>query len=160
MSCEDLHLFRLWSSYSEITEIDYNPDHGLIYAVRSHPVYGRNQINKLDRCPPDKFKSCNTVSTLGAWATIHVAFDAMWISDAGKIQKCPLFKLKKETPDCFDFHNFNISTYTSIRSSSKYLYVRLESDYGEPNHLWFCDPEQINSCTKTDEYVKRKKVHL
>lgn len=158
--CDDLHVPKGFFQEPLISEIDFNPDDRLIYAIRSNPIAGtKNWNHHLVQCSPNIDGSCvlGWVS-LKDWPTLHVAFDAMWISAGGVILKCPFKKNRNSNDklDCFQFQNFNRSAYTNVGSSSKYLYVRFESRYREHNLLWRCNPKKWNSCAKTEELLSRK----
>lgn len=102
-------------------------------------------------CLRDSVHSCEEkIVNLNGWATIHIAFEALWIADLGKIRKCPFNtttgKFSINDRHCTEFHDFKKLVYTNIGASSKYLYVRLDSET-EPNQIWRCDPNKQESCS-------------
>lgn len=141
---------------SSITKLDYNPEDYRVYAVRSvlhsKGKFSSQWFHQLMRCSSETPNSCTEVSIgLKGWAILQVAFDALWIADAGLIRKCPFNQMKEnftvDYGNCFRFDDFESPTYINIAASSRYLYVRSESS----RYIWHCDPDRRFSCLKAFE---------
>lgn len=159
-SCEDFHTFEGNPDYQrEIGEIEFNPKDRNIYAVKSVKP-GEIWYHQLWRCSQDVIQSCYKLpaAPLKGWASLHVAFDAFWIADAGVIRKCPFsWMIRYDGVDyerCMEFEDFDQSIDMNIAASSNYLYVRLVNG----RYIWRCDPKDVNSCFKAVRFSEVKSM--
>lgn len=133
-SCDKEMFKKYINSYNE-GEIVYDPNDNQLYTV---------WLNVLWHCSTDNHQvNSKAEIELDDMTTLHVAFDAVWIGDAGRIRKCLLNQENSSINDldCTEFHDLKVGVVKiKFGSSSKYLYVHLDK------YIWRCNPNATDSC--------------